>query len=257
MKISPVSFYGIRNNNNINKKPQPEQKAEKTPEEIAQAKHDRAYRTFFASTMFAIMLAGLAVGSKTDENYGKLVIPFDYSKQNITELAHTYNVSEDAILAYNDLKESSDAKSLKSIKIPSSYDYIQPKIEKLQEKLFSLTLSDKERLDIEAQISELLDKEEEQKSVATLYKDNSNIYILINIKEDAPERIKEKYALGINIESLKKLFDIRNGAIENNNPLNAQWQPTDSSGEKGYFDYTLNWFHNGDIIKIPIGSIED
>ena len=87
-----------------------------------------------------------------------------------------------------------------------------------------------------------------------MYSDGNDLYIQIDIKDNAPEKIKERYKFGINIESLKKLFDIQDGAIENNNNIDARWELTDNHGN-GYYDYTHNWFRTGDSIVVPLNEV--
>ncbi len=251
MNISPVSFYGIYNN----KKPI---KAANQQNTSSKKMHDsdKTARLVAAAGVLATVVTMAIGGCSLNKKANSLVIPFNSKKQSITEISNTYNVPVEAILAYNNIKSEDGNISLKELKIPASFDYIQPKIKTLQQELYSDSLSEEKRQEIENQIKILRQKKEEQDSVATVYKDYENVYITINLSDLAPEKYKEKYALGVNIETLKKLFDIEDGAIEKNNKLNAQWQATDASGENGYYDYTLNWFHNGDVIVVPLSSIK-
>ena len=244
MKISPISSQQIFKSNKIENKNKQNNTSEK-----------KIQKTATAYTILTLLLY-LGVNGMINKNNSGLIIPFDANKTSISEIAKTYNVKEEAIMAYNNIQESSEITGLSEIKLPQNFDYIQEKINIMQRLLHSTFLSVQQRQEYEKEIQALLRKQKEQKNVANVFADKDSIYININIDDSAPEYIRKRYSLGINIESLKKLFDIKDGAIENNNELNAQWVATNSAGDKGYYDYTLNWFHNGDIIKIPKNSID-
>ena len=137
----------------------------------------------------------------------------------------------------------------------SSFDYIQENIKNMQEQLTSQDMKDADINNTKKMIEALYKKQEEQNQVAKIYTDGENVYLYININQENDD-IKDKYEFGINIESLKKLFDIEDGGIENNNELSVRDDAYGKYGNDSYKDYTQNWFHNGDIVKVPISSIQ-
>ncbi len=246
MNIYPVNFCGKKGIQNI--------KPAKNKEQQTKPKSHINLKPFIAGGAAALLLTGAV---STLPVKGKPVsIPFDSHNMSISEIAQTYNTKEDAILAYNNISENNPIENLSELKMPDNYDYLQNEIQKLQNRLHSYAITPGERITSEKQINALKKKQQEQQYVATTYTDGKNLFIHINIDEKAPENIKEKYEFGINIETLKKLFDIKDGAVEDNNDINAIWIDNDDTGKTGYFDYTRNWFHNGETIIVPVSSIK-
>ena len=247
MNISPVNFCGVKSVKNQKINPQKQVKQD-------QPKHHFNIKPFIAGGAAALLLTGTVSTLPQRSKY--ITIPFNAKDMSITEIAQTYNINEKAIIEFNNISEKNPPENLIELKMPENYDYIQQKIEILQKKLYSYVLSHKERLETETTIIALKQKQQEQKYVSTAYSDGENIYIYVDIDKNAPEYIKEKYEFGINIETLKKLYDIKDGAIEENNQTEAIWIDNDDTGKTGYFDYTRNWFHNGETVKVPISSIK-
>lgn len=253
MNINRISFPYKQQNicfskrSNINK-----QKNE--TQQTKDCKIPYAVKTLLAGSALALLLSNIPANSSNKK--GNVTIPFDANKTSIAEISKTYNVNEDAITAYNNIEEINDISEMSEIKVPSEFDYIQDKIETNQNKLYLQNLSEEERNNTENEIEALLKKQEEQKQVASIYSDGEFVYLNINISDDVPEDIKEKYKFGINIETLKKLFDIEDGGIENNNELKVREDAYGKFGNDTYKDYTQNWFHNGDVVKVPVSSIK-
>lgn len=179
-------------------------------------------------------------------------LPFNGNENSIVAIAEENNCDLDFLLEYNNIDRNTDLNTVSEISIPSSYDYIQDEVDKITEKLASSTLSDKKRTELEEKINALQTKQHEQNQVAEVYTDGEYIFFNININEDDSN---DKYKYGINVETFKKLFDIEDGAIRKYNNLDVRWE-SDANGEGSYMDYTYNWFHNGDVIKVPVSAIQ-
>lgn len=179
-------------------------------------------------------------------------IPFNGNENSIILIAQENNCDLDFLLEYNNINEDTDYNTISEINVPSSYSYLQDEIDKIAEKLDSSKLSDKKRIELEEELSALQAKQNEQNQVAEVYTDGKYVFFNINISEDYSN---DKYKYGINVETLKKLFDIEDGAIRKHNDLDVRWESY-ANGEGSYMDYTYNWFHNGDIIKVPVSAIQ-
>lgn len=251
MYISPISFTSKKYSRKINNK-NSKQTENKPSYNIK--KRIGCTSVVAAAILTALFLGEAGMGAEPVKNTVK--IPYNSNNTSLTEIAETYDISEDAIKFYNDISDNKPLDDVKEIKIPSSFDYLSDRIKTLQEKLHSAKLSEKERTNTEKTVSALQKKREEQENVAITYSDGEFIYICIDFSETVDDEIKEKYEFGINIESLKKLFDIKEGGIENNNDINSRIEIYSDNETKSYKDFTRNWFHNGDIIKVPLESIQ-
>ncbi|MBQ9245952.1 hypothetical protein IJ182_06775 [bacterium] len=170
----------------------------------------------------------------------------------ITEYSPDYTA--DPVIPNAELINVSDYKPYTPVNSPAPFDYIEATIATKMQKMKNQNLTEEEKVLLKENIKALQLKREEQNAVANMYSDGNDLYIQIDIKDNAPEKIKERYKFGINIESLKKLFDIQDGAIENNNNIDARWELTDNHGN-GYYDYTHNWFRTGDSIVVPLNEV--
>ena len=247
MNIYPVNFSGVKHYKSQKTNPQKQIKQE-------QPKYHFNIKPFIAGGAAALLLTGAV--STLPQRSKHITIPFNPEDMSITEMAQTYNTNEKAIIDFNNISEQNPPENLIELKMPEKFDYIQQEIEILQKKLHTCVLSQKERSLTEKTVNALIKKQQEQREVALTYSDGEFLYININIDENAPDDIKKKYEFGANIETLKKLFDIKDGAIEENNQIEAIWIDNDDTGKTGYFDYSRNWFHNGETIKVPVNSIK-
>lgn len=203
------------------------------------------------ATLGTTMALLLTFGSPTAAEE-PLKVSFNPEKMSIVSIAEENNCDLDFLLSYNNIEEDADLHSISEIIIPSSFDYLENRIEETQEALNSTKLSDKKREELENYLNAITAKQYEQNQVAQMYSDGEYIFITININESNED---EKYKYGINVETLKKLFDIKDGAIRENNELEVRWESYEN-GEGSYMDYTYNWFHTGDIIKVPVSAIQ-
>lgn len=179
-------------------------------------------------------------------------VPFNTNETSIVSIAEENDCNLDFLLDYNNIDGNTDLNSVTEIIVPSSYNYLQSKIEEIKETLSSKNPNNKKREELEEMLAALRKKQYEQAQVAQMYTDGEYIFLTINIKENNED---ERYKYGINVETLKKLFDIKDGAIRENNDLDVRWEAYEN-GEGSYMDYTYNWFHNGDIIKVPVSAIQ-
>ncbi len=209
--------------------------------------------------------AGIALTLATQGAYGMInqpnmpnsvTVPFDSQATSIEQLAEIYDTDIDLILEYNNITDETDLTDLTEIQIPSSYDYLDAEIEKLQDELYSSDLSAEERQNVEKQIKALIAKQELQHYVANVYSDGEYVYFSITApSDDAPEELQGKYKYGINVETFKDLFDIEDKAIRRYNDIDYTWSTDDP--EYGYYkDYTTAWLSKGDVIKVPVSAIQ-
>ena len=139
------------------------------------------------------------------------------------------------------------------LKIPTEYDCIQPQIDKLVDKLYNSHLSSKKRDDIESKVKDMQDKQEAQQHVAKAYTDGDKVYFLLDFTDENGENLPNAK---INVEAFKDLFNIKDKAIKKYNDLDMVWKKdTNLPEDKGYFDYTGNYFVNGDTIVVKKGDI--
>lgn len=203
------------------------------------------------ATLGTTMALLLTFGSPTAAEE-PLKVPFNPEKMSIVSIAEENNCDLGFLLSYNNIEEDTDLQSISEIIVPSPFNYLQNRIEETQEALNSTKLNDRKREELENFLNAMTAKQYEQNKVAQMYSDGEYIFITININESNED---EKYKYGINVETLKKLFDIKDGAIRENNELEVRWESY-GNGEGSYKDYTYNWFHNGDIIKVPVSAIQ-
>ena len=205
-------------------------------------------------TFAAGVLAALAVtqGAQVINQPSDVIsIPVD-SSTSLTEIAQNYDSDIDAILSYNDLAEEADISELDSIKVPSSYDYLQNEIDKLQDKLYHSNLSPEERAEIEDKIAEYKEKQQLQQSIANVYTDGKYVYYTII---DIPEDIGYS---SINVEKFKDIFDIKDGALKKYNDIDYTWAFDEDAPpeDEGYRDYTVASLKVGDTVKVRQGDIQ-
>lgn len=208
----------------------------------------------FAGGVAATILVNTAAGI-ANQTPDKVTIPYN-SSVSITEIAETYDTDINAILDINHIDETTDLNEITELIIPSDYDYLTPKIESLQQQLFSQKLSDTQRTEIEQQIDQLIEKQEYQQNIATVYTDGKYVYFEIkDFDENTPEDIKDRFKYGINVETFKNIFDIKDKALRKNNNISYFWT-TDDPEYGGYCDYTYAMLHSGQTIKVPVNSIK-
>lgn len=203
------------------------------------------------ATIGTTMALILTFGSPSSAEPPK-TITFNPNETTISEIAEENDCNLEFLLDYNNIDQNTDPTSIKEITIPNQYDYIENEITAIEEKIKKSNLNEKQLQELESKLNALKTKQTEQKNVAQTYTDGKYVFITINMEEND---IDEKYKYGINVETLKKLFDIKDGAIREHNALDVRWEAYEN-GEGGYMDYTYNWFHNGDIIKVPVSAIK-
>lgn len=205
----------------------------------------------FALGAVMALMGNMALG-QANKVPNVVTVPYS-SYVSVEELADTYGSSPEAIIDYNDIDNIAYVPS--EVKIPQTYDYIQTKIDSLQDKLFDEDLSEKKRADIETQISLLEIKKEYQENIAVAYTDGKYAYFYITgAKDDAPQEIQDKYSYGINVEEFKNIFDIKDGAIKDNNDINYTWGHHPEYG--GYKDFTTAYLYKGQTVKVPLKDIK-
>lgn len=268
MNISSVSFFGLKNpnyksGNNIqmhrtNRGASDEYIRSSKKKPVSKKKKSlipNGLKTFAAGSALTLLLAN---GLKDKPNMpANVTIPFDSSTTSISEIAEIYDTNESFIMLYNDIDNTSDLSEISELKIPSSYDYIQDEIDKLQDDLFSSKLSAEKREELENKVSGLKEKQELQQNAARVYSDGKYVYFIVNITDNFPEELSDKYKFGINVETFKDLFDIKDKAIRRNNDIDFSWERYEDAPEMGaYKDYTGTRLHSGDVIKVPVSAIK-
>lgn len=103
---------------------------------------------------------------------------------------------------------------------------------------------------IEKEIKELKEKQKKQKETADIKLDDEQDYILITMKTD------------MNVEELKKLFDIKDGAIRAHNDLDYRFidyeEGTPQADEgRQYKDYSHNVITAGQTIKVRPSEVNN
>ena len=169
--------------------------------------------------------------------------------KSIYEIAGLYKSDIDAILAYNDLQSLEEFYQQDEVQVPSLYNYVQDEIAAVQERLRNPHLSSSERVKLEERISKLRKKQSLQQNLATVYTDGKFVYYTINKLGN-----NSKYSSGINVEDFKKIFDIKDRAIRQNNDIEYEWGYSDEEG--GYRDFTRTTLHTGETIKVPVNAIK-
>lgn len=207
--------------------------------------------SFIAGITSALLLNfGPAIAQPTKD---VAKVPFDGHSYSLTDIAEQYGCDEEIIRQYNGIENNDDLRDLPVILVPTEYNYIDDEIENLQNSLYSSKLSDEERNETEEKISALKDKKAKQQQVAKVYTDGKYIYFIINLTDENGNPVRG----GINVETFKELFDIKDGQIRKYNKLDSVWRKdTDFEEDKGYYDYTGNVFYTGDVIKISDNGVD-
>lgn len=249
----------IQTGSQLEKSPQFD-KLERTTQRPRNIKH-RKRRTplstmikSFAGGVAATILVNTAAGV-INQTPDKVTIPYNPSV-SITEIAERYDTDINAILDINQIDETTDLNEITELIIPTDYDYLDTKIETLQNKLFSQDLSDTERAEIEQQIEQLIAKQEYQQNIATVYTDGEYIYFeLKTFDENTPDDIKDRFKYGINVETFKDIFDIKDKALRKHNNISYIWT-TDDPEYGGYLDFTVATLYPGRTVKVPLNAIK-
>lgn len=190
------------------------------------------------ATFVAGLLTALAITHPIENTPSTVQIPFDSTTDNITEIAEAYNLDEEIIERYNGIITEDDLTDKENLTIPSTYNYINDEIEKIQEKLYSDNLKPEKREEYEEKMLALQNKLELQEKYAKTYTNGEKVYYII--QED------------INVETFKDIFDIKNGAIKDNNEIGNSWYSDEYGSMK---DYTGEILRRNQLIKVPINEI--
>lgn len=190
--------------------------------------------------------------------------------QTLSQIASKYGVSVDALMNENNIKDANSIKAGQKITIPigqtaqSSEKTVEKddlNYERQKLHYMDLKISDKyaelakaktpeEKAEIQKEINELKAKQAKQKETAKMELDPNQDYILITPKKD------------INVEELKKLFDIKDGAIRAHNDLDYEYTyyegdvPSELEGRQ-YKDYSNNTIQAGRTIKVKPSEIDN
>ncbi len=207
-------------------------------------------------------IAGLATAlainggmSVLDKKNDVVKVKFSPAETTLSELAEQYDCDEDIIRDFNEKDGKLQFTKNGELKIPTEYDCIQPQIDKLVDKLYNSHLSSKKRDEIESKVKDLQEKQDAQQHVAKTYTDGDKVYFLFDFTDENGEN--QPYAR-INVETFKDLFNIKDEAIKKYNDLHAVWKKdTNLPEDKGYFDFTGNYFVNGDTILVKKDDIMD
>ena len=190
--------------------------------------------------------------------------------QTLSQIASKYGVSVDALMNENNIKDANSIKAGQKITIPigqtaqSSEKTVEKddlNYERQKLHYMDLKISDKyaelakaktpeEKAEIQKEINELKAKQAKQKETAKMELDPNQDYILITPKKD------------INVEELKKLFDIKDGAVRAHNDLDYEYTyyegdvPSELEGRQ-YKDYSNNTIQAGWTIKVKPSEIDN
>lgn len=268
MNISSISFKGGYNRTRTSR-PVGTSKFERQPVSDALERTGRKPRTQKGAkkkntplkTMLKSFTAGVAATILVNTGAAQLNKPADVitvpynNSVSITDIAQTYNADLNSILDYNHITEDTDLDEITELQIPTTYDYIQNEIDSLQEKLFDDKLEPEERTELEEMIQQYQAKQELQSHLATVYTDGKYVYFEIKeFDENTPEDIKTRFQYGINVETFKNIFDIKDKAIREENFLDFTWESDAPGG--AYKDYTSNNLRPGRTIKVPVNAIK-
>ena len=188
--------------------------------------------------------------------------------QTLSQIAVQYGVSVEALQKANDIDNVDSIKAGQEITIPighkkpeqaESKDDLNYERQKLH--YMDLKIADKqaelaeaktpeEKAKIQQEINELKAKQAKQKEVAKMELDANQDYILITLKED------------MNVEELKELFDISDGAVKAHNDIDFEYAyyegdvPMELEGRQ-YRDYTNATIKKGQTIKVRPSEIDN
>ena len=203
----------------------------------------------------ALVVGASAIGcaacllGKPAETLDAVTVPVSYG-DSIVQIAEIYNSDADVIIEANNLEGNEVEKSMRIV-IPSEYNPIEDEIKELQEKLFSSKLKPNKREEIERQIITLQNQAEKQQNIAQAYTDGEFIYFKITLPTDGTQSpIQAQYEGSINVEEFKRIFNIEDGAIKDNNYIGFEW--TEGGTVMKYSNQNL---YDGDIIKVPVDAI--
>ena len=203
----------------------------------------------------ALVLGASAIGciaclhGKPAETLDAVTVPVSYG-ESIIQVAEIYGSDADVIIEANNLEGNEVEKSMRIV-IPSEYSPIEDEIKELQEKLFSSDLKQDEREEIETQILNLQNQIERQQSIAQSYTDGEFIYFKLTLPTDGSENhIQAKYNGAINVEEFKRIFNIADGAIKDNNYIGFEWTEGGT-----VMEYSNQDLYDGDVIKVPVDAI--
>lgn len=194
------------------------------------------------------------------------------SGQTLSQIASQYGVSVSELKEANNITNADNIKAGQKITIPIGQQ-TPPASDKTSENeemnyerqklhYMDLKISDKyaelseaktadEKAKIQNEINELKAKQAKQKETAKMELDENQDYILITPNKD------------INVEELKKLFDIEDGAVKAHNELDYQYNyyegdnlPMELEGRQ-YKDYSNNTIQKGQTIKVRPSEIDN
>ena len=123
----------------------------------------------------------------------------------------------------------------------------------LIEKSKSENLSSQDKIKTSKQISALKRKKEAQDKIADVFADDNYVYFKLHLQNS-----DSKYAASSSIpaDDFKALFDIKEGALRDNNKLDFEWNKTKSEYEVNYFeDYTNTSLQDGQTYKVKKSDI--
>lgn len=192
------------------------------------------------------------------------------SGQTLSHIAAKYGVSVEELKQANNIDNADNVKAGQKITIPlgrqipektntssnENYSYERQKLHymdiKISDKQAKLTEAKTpvEKAKIQDEIKALKAKQARQKQIAKMELDENHDYILITVNKD------------INVEDLKKLFDIEDGAVKAHNKLDFKYMdygddvPTELEGRQ-YKDYTRNTIQKGQTIKVKPSEIDN
>lgn len=203
----------------------------------------------------ALVLGASAIGcvvclhGKPAETLDAVTVPVSYG-DSIIQLAEIYGSDSDVIIEANDLEGNKIEKSMRIV-IPSEYKPIENEIKELQENLFSSDLKQKEREEIETKIINLQNQIEVQSNIAQTYTDGEFIYFKITLPTDGTQSsIQAQYEGSINVEEFKRIFNIADGAIKDNNYIGFEWTEGGT-----VMEYSNQDLYDGDVIKVPVDAV--
>lgn len=201
----------------------------------------------YAKKLAVAMLIGTVAFSPYSYNTNSKVTTVSYDKKtNLAEIADNFGVNAKIIKEYNNIYD--DMLPIDKIKIPSSFDYIEESIRLLSNDI------DKTKT-----IEQLRQKQTEQKKIADVYADDHYIYFSLHLDNTGSKYVnKNEDTLYINVEDFKKLFDIKSGALkDNNNNLDYEWKKLKTNEEViPYMDFSDAKLIDGQTYKVKTNDID-